>query len=530
MAESIVKFVLGKLADATVQELLHLCGVDKQVKLVSDELGWIQAFLKDADRKNNSGDERQRHWVKEMREVAYDIEDAIDKACVLGIKVRETQSMTGVVKKMFKSPKKLPALHELGVEINEILERIKKISESREKYGINNLGESSSRGQMKLPARQLLIPDFDDPDVVGFERDTDNIVKELLDGSTKRRYVISIIGPGGLGKTTLARKVYNSPGVKTDTETKFDIRIWITISQRFKLIDILRELLEQIRGKPVDQNEQGQHEEYFYKELHDSLYKKKYLVVLDDVWTNKLWGQIKEAFPDIKNGSRVLITTRSMDVAKSFDSPFEPYKLSNLAKESSLDLLLKKAFPYQDFSKDYPDNLVDLAKEFAIQCGGLPLALVILGALLSRQPPDGHSWRKVTRNMQWRADVNDILATSYDDLPLALKSCFMYFAIFPEDYVIDAKALIRMWIAEGFIPHFDKGGALEDTAENFLEDLVQRSLVQVSQRALNGSIKHCYMHDLLHDMAMRKAEEENFLLVMSPNQDGQIKSCRGTRL
>ncbi|KAJ4786422.1 Disease resistance protein (CC-NBS-LRR class) family protein [Rhynchospora pubera] len=78
MAESIVSFVLSKLADASVQELLHLCGVDMQVKLLSDELGWIQAFLRDADRKNNSGDERQRHWVKEMTEVAYDIEDAID--------------------------------------------------------------------------------------------------------------------------------------------------------------------------------------------------------------------------------------------------------------------------------------------------------------------------------------------------------------------------------------------------------------------------------------------------------------------
>ncbi|KAJ4767628.1 Disease resistance family protein [Rhynchospora pubera] len=423
--------------------------------------------------------------------------------------------------RMFKIPKKLPALHELGVELNEILERIKKISESREKYGTDNIGEGNG-SQTELPVRQLLVPDFDDPDVIGFEQHRNNIVTKLLDENAKRRCVISIVGPGGLGKTTLARKAYNS----CDVMRKFDLRIWVAISQKFNLVNTLIKLVEAIQGS-VNPSNQGQQEEYFHRELYKSLLGKKYLVVLDDVWTTNLWIQIKEAFPDTKNGSRVLMTTRSLDVAKSVDSPLEPYKLSYLKEGPSLNLLLKKAFPYQVPNKSYPNNLFDLAKEFVKKCGGLPLALVVLGGLLSKQQPNEHSWRKVVQKMNWRADASKVLAWSYDDLSLALKSCFMYFSLFPEDYEIDARALIRMWVAEGFIPHDENGVESEDIAENFLEDLVQRCMVQVSQRACNGSIKHCHMHDLLHDIAIRKAEADNFLTVFS-NPDDQ-KNCSGAR-
>ncbi|KAJ4802326.1 Disease resistance protein (CC-NBS-LRR class) family [Rhynchospora pubera] len=525
MAESIVKFILGKIADATVQELLHLCGVDKQVKLVRDELGWIQAFLKDADRKNNNGDERQRHWIKEIREVAYDIEDTIDKACLLGIEMenpKKRPSKMEAFKRIFKSPK---AQHELGVEIKEILKRIEKISENRVKYGTDNLGEGSG-GQIELPVKPLLIPNFDDPDVVGFEHDRYNIVNKLLDDNTGRRCIVSIVGPGGLGKTTLARKAYNSPGVKKN----FNLRILITISQKFKLVDILRKLVEEIRGRPINEDEQGQKEDYFHVKLYEYLREKKYLVVLDDVWTDKLWFQIKEAFPDTKNGSRVLMTTRFLDVAKSADPTSEPYKLPYLTEKPSLDLLLKKALPNQEPEKGYPDNLCDLAKEFIKKCGGLPLALVLLGGLLSKQTPDVHSWRKVLKRMDWLDDASKVLSTSYDDLPFALKSCFMYFALLPEDHIINARSLIRMWVAEGFIPHNDDSErTLEHIAENFLEDLVQRSMVQVlrTRSALDHSIQWCYMHDLLHDIAIKKAKEDSFLTVSS-NPDDQ-RGCSGAR-
>ncbi|KAJ4784808.1 Disease resistance protein (CC-NBS-LRR class) family [Rhynchospora pubera] len=433
-------------------------------------------------------------------------------------------------KRMFRGPKKIPELHELGVEINEILKRTKNISESREKYGTNNLGEGSG-GQIELPARrvrQLLVPDFDDPAVVGFDQYRDDIVKQLLDDNIKRRCVVSIVGTGGLGKTTLARKVYNSPNVKAEFGLH---RIWATISQNFELVDVLRKLLREVLKQDV---EQGEEEEYYRTKLYESLLEKKYLVVLDDVWPSKklrddvwtdtFWNQIKEGLPDTQNGSRVLITTRSLDVAKNFDSPYEPYELPYLTKEQSLDLLLKKTFPYQDPTEGYPNNLSDLAKEFVEKCGGLPIALVVLGGLLSKQPPNEQAWRKVMQKMNWRADASKVLLTSYEDLPFALKSCFMYFALFPEDHQIRARALIRMWVAEGFIPHINNGGTLEDTAENFLEDLVQRSMVQVKERCPNNSILYCYIHDLLRDIAIRKAEEHNFLTVSD-----DLMSCSRAR-
>ncbi|XP_078158273.1 disease resistance protein RPP13-like [Carex rostrata] len=552
MAEGIVSFVLDKLSNAVVKEVLLMHGVGEQVERLSRELGWIQAFLKDADMKRIVN-ETEKHWVKAVRDIAYDIEDVIDNA--LFLKVPETGNpskelprgcvpIVGAAKRMWRKSKKLPALHNFAVEMNDILARIRQIKENREIFGINSLGEGSGQ-QMRLPIRPPVLHQIDDPDVVGFNSDRDNIVNQLLDISIKRRSIISIVGPGGLGKTTLTQKVYNS----NDVKRHFDVRIWVVISQEFNLIDILRKIIEQV--EPLPQNDLEGGEEYLltklYKTLQGEQYSieqylrpnshkpnadevpqpKKYLLVLDDMWKRDLWTQIGRVLPDAGIGSRVIVTTRIQNIVDNA----EPYKLSYLTEEPSLELLFKKALPNLDLSKGYPDELYEVGKQFVKKCGGLPLALSVLGGLLSKKNPNYVSWSNMLQTMNWSIEgreCTEIMETSYDDLPLVLKTCFMYFAAFPEDYVISAKKLLCMWVAEGFIPA-EQSRTFEDTAESFLEELVQRSLVQVSNRSHHDSITSCRIHDLLREFAIKKAKEDNFLTICS-NPDNRESITKARRV
>ncbi|KAJ4804037.1 Nbs-lrr resistance protein [Rhynchospora pubera] len=511
MAESVVKFVLEKLSDVVVKELLHLYGVGEQVEKVSRELSFIQAFIKDADRKRIV-DERQKQWVKEVRDLAYRIEDVIDTFLV---EMPEPKpGKREAVKRWFMKTKKFRVFQRVGDEINQIMARIQEINESRITYGITNIGEGIEE-KIRQPVRRILLPDNDEAGIVGFEADRDKITSLLLDETTTRRSVVSIVGPGGLGKTTLARKVYNSEDVKN----QFDVRMWVVISQKFDPIDILRKIAKQLGiQQPQDLSE---HE---LAELYRSLTTKRYLLVLDDIWKNDLWTQIEGIMPNSNNKSRVVITTRFFDVAKEADPLSTPYKLQFLTEELSLELFLKKALINRNANEECPPDLLDIGKKFVKRCGGLPLALIVLGGLLSRKPAKYAAWSKMMQTMDWGTDGEEciaIIGTSYEDLPLALKSCFMYFAAFPEDDEIDAQDLIRMWIAEGFVPQI-QNRILEDTANSFLEDLAQRSMIQVSEGDYDGSII-CRIHDVLHDLAIQKAKYDNFLMVCSKSED--LQNC-----
>ncbi|KAJ3697083.1 hypothetical protein LUZ61_000788 [Rhynchospora tenuis] len=377
MAESVVSYVMAKLGDAYVKEVLHLQGVSDEVEKVSRELSRIQAFLKDADRKRII-DERQNQLVKEVRDLAYRIEDVID---TLLTEVPEKKpGKIEAVKRWLTGIIKLPTIHRHANEIKKIDKLIQEIEASRLRYGITKLGEDDKGTQL---VRRIMLPDVDEDGIVGFEADRDKIIDLLLDEKTIRRSVVSIVGPGGLGKTTLARKVYNR--------------------------------------------------------------------------------------------SRVLLTTRFLDVAEKSGPISIPYKLQFLNEESSIKLLLKKALPSHN-ADEYPHNFYNIGKQFAKKCGGLPLALVVLGGLLSKKDPNYVAWSSVIQTMNWGTDGEEctaIIGTSYDDLPFGLKSCFMYFAAFPEDADIKVRKLLRMWIAEGFIPQ-EQNRTLEDTAHSFLVDLVQR--------------------------------------------------------
>ncbi|XP_078175593.1 putative disease resistance RPP13-like protein 3 [Carex rostrata] len=198
-----------------------------------------------------------------------------------------------------------------------------------------------------------------------------------------------------------------------------------------------------------------------------------------------------------------------------------PYKLNFLDDKESLDLLLKKALSYQESKEECPSDLHVLACELSKKCKGLPLALIVVGGILLNKECTYPVWNRVLQTMDWYTkgkDCMQVLAMSYEDMPYHLKACFLYLASFPEDYEISANRLIRMWVAEGFIP-LEGRATMEEIAEDCLEELFQRSMIQVLSRSTNGSIKCFQVHDLLRDLAMHEAKQENFVTVFSQASD-----------
>ncbi|KAJ3705094.1 hypothetical protein LUZ61_008799 [Rhynchospora tenuis] len=458
MTEAIVAAAIKKLTDLLIKEVCSMHGVDGKIGEVKLQLTQMQRFLKDADSKSKGGDERVKGWVSDVRSVAYETEDAIDKFLSEASYLR-----FGLI------PNSILARRTLGQKIYKIQAKLRIISESRTTFGIQEFSQDRYQPSFK----RHVLPDVDKDDVVGLEDQKQEVIDLLLHGQgNQTRHVVTIVGPGGLGKTTLAQKVYSSSTVKSH----FDLCLWITVSKDFNIVDILKKIHQKLADYTEVKGEtEGDKLVYLLGEVNVLLKMKKYLIILDDVWSEDVFIQLETGLVDIGNGSRVLMTSRFLNVANRADST-GVYHLRFLNKSKSLELFLKKALQSRDPSPECPDELLDLARQLVKRCDGLPLALIVLGGLLSIKPPTHRDWSRVVERLDWHIvgrECMEILATSYDDLPYFLKSCFRYVACFPEDYKIAAKPLMKMWIAEGLIE--PRGEAqLEDYAEDYLEELAQR--------------------------------------------------------
>ncbi|KAJ4755950.1 Nbs-lrr resistance protein [Rhynchospora pubera] len=300
-------------------------------------------------------------------------------------------------------------------------------------------------------------------------------------------------------------------------EEHFDYHIILEVPRIINQIDLLRKML----NKPEYYEPEIQVDD-LVSELKDLLRDRRYLIILLHVRTAELWDPfLKDALPDDNNGSRVLMTTRSMDIVESID-PTRVFQLHGLDNVHSFKLLRRKAFPLGQ-EQECSDELLDLLRKLCKKCQGSPLAISILGGILSTKDQSFRAWERVAKRIGDNG-LMDILAMSYDeDTSYYLKACFLYIASFPEGYYISAKRLIKMWIAEGIIPHQEKE-TMEETAENCLEQLCRRNMVEVSRRSPNGSIKYCRAHGLVHDLAIYMAEDrENFVTIFQGVENHQSK-------
>ncbi|KAM7530027.1 hypothetical protein LguiB_033437 [Lonicera macranthoides] len=497
MADSVVSFLLENLTQLLKNETKLLYGVGDQVRSLQLELTIINQFLRNSTEKR----EKVGDLVSLIRDVAHEAEDIIDSFIINMAKHKRRNT----VDKFLHSLQHTSMLRSVATDIESIKIQIATIYRNRDTYGIENdmeTGDDSVR-RTTLQSRRNRV---EENEVVSFIKDA-KIVIRLLTDLTSCSKVVSIVGMGGLGKTTLAKKVYNDSIVKN----RFNCRAWVTVSQEFASKDLLMNILESVTK--VTDKMYKMEEDKLIEELRKCFEMKSYLVVLDDVWSTEAWDGIKDAFPRTSNG-RVLITTRIKEVALHA-SPIPPYLLPLLNKEDSWELFSRKAFR----DEGCPKELEKDGRRIAEKCNGLPLALVVAGGLLAKREKSTRVLSKMAENVSWYLNEDpekcfDILALSYEELPPKLKPCFLYFGVFPEDFEIPVRQLIRLWVAEGFIKE-DKTRKAEDIAEEYLEDLVDRSLITVLRKSCDGRIKSCSIHDLLRDLSISKGLQENFLVVHS---------------
>jgi Leucine-rich repeat (LRR) protein len=515
-----LKLVGNKLAPAFIKKYSSIMGVEKDLQELQDLAEQISCWLQTVN-DDAIGDAQ---WLKNLKDVAYDVEDVVDEFQTKAEK-HDTYAEGGILSKyMHTKPKFLVISRwKAANKIKEITKRFAAIVKQRTEISaianslpVSQYAQHRNQKNEEMPS----LPIGDAESVLGRDHDKSKIIATLIEDKDQQEIkIVSVIGLGGSGKTTFAKLVFND---RDNIEKHFEVRLWVHVSQECHVKKLVEKLFEAITSTKSEHHPLNHMSETISKELTG----KRFLLVLDDVWIEDRiqWVSYKEQFMvHLKCAaptSKILLTTRSGRVAEVVKSTYL-FHLPLLSPNDSWQL-----FTRSFVGKIIPPDLEVVGKEIVRKCCGIPLAIIGLACVLSDMEQI-EEWQAISDNSSLDSGgaqdgISACLRLSYIHMPSHLKPCFTICSLFPKGYWIEKENLIDLWIAHDMVAKDPGVRYLEYTAEKYFDSLVQMSFLQEVGKNYGGRVQ-CRMHDLVHDLAQSILDDN--ISVGVPNEATSSTKC-----